>query len=531
MKIVSITVMLIAALASGWNHNAMAQSADTVLKGGKILTVDNNFSIAESLAITDGRIVAVGSDEEIDAFTGENTQVVSLNGKTVIPGLIDNHFHFIRGAWNFQMEARIDGLTSRSQAKQAIKSQVERVSPGTWVTVIGGWTYDQFLDDSSAFTLAELDALAPDNPLFLMRGYSEGFANSRAFELAGVDNSGTARITGRENVGVFVNQVTWRNKRSDAQAILAYMKELNSVGLTTVYDVGRPSEGKLDSLEALSTSQTLPLRVYHTLRYSARDSASTDDALQLIQGGDVSPRSNNLQFGLLGLGEHIYVPVSDNPRHTGEWSLEDWGPFSQISYAAARSGWPVHEHVMSRDTAVQYLDLIAKIALEVPAVRELRWTFAHVNGMRDEDIARAADLGVALAVHSQARMSKRVSDAPRIGSIARSGVLWGLGSDGGIVAPYQPFLTLEWVVTGTNVAGGESWSEEQRVSREEALIAHTRNNAELLFMEEHLGSLEVGKLADLLILNKDYLTVDADEISKLVPIVTMTNGNIVHQVE
>ncbi len=406
---------------------ADAQTADTVLVDGKVLTVDQQFSIAESVAITDGRIIAVGNNSETKSFIGDDTTIIELDGKTVIPGLIDNHFHFIRGVWNYQMEARLDGVKTRQAAIKRLQEKAKTAGPDNWVTVMGGWFYEQFQDNNSPFTLEELDNIAPDNPVFLMRNYSEGFANSKAFEAAEIDRNGEAHLSGRENLTPFINQVTWRNKSASSDAILDYMEMLNSAGLTTVYDVGRPSEGKLDPLEALSVESDLPVRVFHTLRYSARDAESTADALQVITGGETLPRSNNLQFGLLGLGEHIYVPVSDNPRHTGLWDDSDWGPFSEISYAAARNGWPVHEHVMSRDTAVQYLDLIEEIANDVPGVKDLRWTFAHVNGMNDEDITRASSLGVAFAVHSQARMSVRVSDAPRVGSIERSAERHPLG--------------------------------------------------------------------------------------------------------
>lgn len=508
-----------------------AQMADTVLLDGKILTVDSDFSVVQSLAVKDDRILALGDTADLGKFIGEQTEVIRLNGKTVIPGLIDNHFHFIRGVWNFQTEARIDGISSREAAKRKILMQARTAGPGNWVTVMGGWVSDQFLDDSSPFTLSELDELAPDNPVFLMRNYSEAYANSMAFEKADIGSNGEARLSGRDNVRQFVNLVSWRNKSASSQAILDYMAELNRIGLTTVYDVGRPSEGSLLPLQTLAESSVLPVRVFHTLRYSARDEESTASALEMISGSEFLPKSNDTQFGLLGLGEHIYIPVSDSPRHTGLWGAADWGPFAKISLAAAQNGWPVHEHVMSRDTAVQYLDLFDAIAKEVPSVKDLRWTFAHVNGMLDEDIARAAELGVALAVHSQARMSVRASDAPRVGSIARSGALWGLGSDAGIVASYLPFATLEWVIAGTNIAGGKTWTQEQRVSREDALIAHTRNNAELLFMEDHIGSLEPGKLADLVVLDKDYMSVALEEIGQITPVLTMSSGNIVYTKE
>ncbi|WP_187265450.1 amidohydrolase [Reinekea thalattae] len=528
MKKTNVVTLLLLMLVSVSAHSEVAQSADTLLINGKILTVDDDFSIVQSLAIRDGRIVAVGSNAETNALIGTQTKLIDLNGKTVIPGLIDNHLHFIRGVWNFQMEVRLDGIESRTEAMNKIRDKAKQLEPGKWITVMGGWSYNQFLDNSDRFSLQELDDIAPDNPLFLMIGYSEGFANSKALELANVESSGQARVQGRDNVGEFINLVSWRNKSSDESAIRTYMEELNRVGLTTVYDVGRPSEGELAPLEAFAKSGDMPLRVFHTLRYNARDAESTASALKMFESESTVPRSNDEQFGLLGLGEHIYSPVTDNPRNSSYWKEEVWAPFSQISFAAARNGWPVHEHVMSRVMAVQFLDLVEDISAEVPNVKDLRWTFAHANGMRDEDIKRAADLGIAFAIHNQARMSVFAVDAPRIGSIAKSGALWGLGSDGGIVAPYQPFITLEWVVAGTNVADKEGWSEDQRVSREQALIAHTRNNAELLFMEQHIGSLEVGKLADLVVLDKDYLTVEENKISELTPLLTMTGGNVVY---
>ncbi|MCV2403153.1 amidohydrolase family protein [Marinomonas sp. C2222] len=528
MKKLALFTLLTLMTMSVSANSESAKIADTLFINGKILTVDEDFSIAQSLAIRDGRIVAVGSNAMTEPLIGDQTKLIDLKGKTVIPGLIDNHLHFIRGVWNFKSEVRLDGIESRTEAMKKIRDRAKQLESGKWITVMGGWSYEQFLDDNAGFSLQELDEIAPDNPLFLMRGYSEGFANSKAFELAEVENGGQAQVKGRDTVGEFINLVSWRNKRSDENAIRTYMKELNRVGLTTVYDVGRPSEGDLGALEDFAESGDMPLRVFHTLRYNARDAKSTESALKMIESDSILPRSNDEQFGLLGLGEHIYSPVTDNPRNKSQWKEEVWGPFTQISFAAARNGWPVHEHVMSQVMAEQYLDLVEDIAVEVPTVKDLRWTFAHVNGMKDEDIARAAELGIAFAVHNQARMSVQIFDSPRIGSIANSGALWGLGSDAGIVAPYQPFITLEWVVAGTNVAAKATWGEDQRVSREQALIAHTRNNAELLFMEQHIGSLEVGKLADLVVLDKDYLTVEENEISELMPLLTMTGGKVVY---
>lgn len=506
---------------------AATPSADTVLTGGKILTADADFTIAESLAIKDGTIVAIGSESETSTYIGDTTRVIELDGKTVIPGLIDNHFHFIRSVWNFQNEARLDGISTREEALAILKAKAASAEPGDWITVIGGWSPQQFQDDSSNFTLAELDAVSKTNPVYLLQSYSNGFANSAAFKAVGRSSDGKAQLSGRNSLTPFTNEITWRNKTASREAILNYMAELNRLGLTAVYDSGRVTDGDLTPVAELANEGPLAVRVFHTLRYNARDESGADRAVSLIERTE--PLSKNDFYGLIGLGEHIYAPVQDSPRVTALWPEATWAPFSDISWTAAKNGWPVHEHVMSKATAIQFLDLIEDIAKEEPQIKDLRWTIAHANGMTDAEISRAKELGVAIGVHAQARMSFRTQDMPRIGSIARSGVLWGLGSDGAIVSSYNPFHTLGWAVTGENIAGRSGWNEDQRVSRQEALLAHTRYNAELIFMEDKLGSLETGKLADLVVLDGDYLAVPEEEIARLLPVMTMTAGKIVYE--
>ncbi|TCS35880.1 amidohydrolase [Reinekea marinisedimentorum] len=519
-----IKLSMLLAMALPMSALAAPPSADTVLIGGKVLTADDSFTIAESLAIKDGRIVAVGSNSNVSAYIGAETHIIELDGKTVIPGLIDNHFHFVRSAWNFQNEARLDGVDTRAEALAILKAKAAEAEPGDWITVIGGWSPRQFQDDSSSFTLAELDSVSKTNPVYLLQSYSSGYANSAAFAETGTENTGSAELSGRNGLTPFTNAVSWSNKAASREAILNYMAELNRLGLTAVYDSGRESDGDLTPIGELAAEGPMPLRVFHTLRYNAADAPA---AVNLIEG--MSPNTKNDYYGLIGLGEHIYSPVQDSPNVTAMWPDATWAPFSDISWAAAKNGWSVHEHVMSNATAVQFLDLIEDIAEEVPQVKELRWTIAHANGMTDAEIARAKDLGVAIGVHAQARMSFRTVDKPPIGSISRSGVLWGLGSDGAIVSSYNPFHTLGWAVTGKNIAQGIGWGDTETVSREEALLAHTNYNAKLIFMEDDLGTLEVGKLADLVVLNEDYLTVPEDDIAHLLPVLTMTAGEVVFE--
>lgn len=511
-----------------FSSHSLANYADTILTNGKILTLDQDFSSANSLAIANGKIIAVGSSDLINQYKGTNTQTIQLNGKTVIPGLIDNHFHFVRSVWNYQYEVRLDGIRSKQEALDLIHKRSQSIAKGQWITVIGGWTNEQFLDDSKVFTLAELDQAAPNNPIFLMQTYSTAYANTAALKAVNISSS-SARVKGRDKVKVFTNEVSWYNKSSSPKAILTYMKVLNQMGITTVYDVGRESDGKLAPVGALAQQGLLPVRVFHSLRYTARNSKTAKDAIALIKSSHHKPLSNSDQFGLIGLGEHIYNPVYDTIRTKKSWNNSTWGPFSDIAIAGAKSGWPIHEHIKSKTTAKQFIDLVEDIAEETPNVTNLRWTIAHANGMDEGLLEKANKLGIALAVHSQSMMSSSTRNAPPLGSIQRSGVLWGLGSDAAVVAPYNPFLTLGWVVTGQNIAGGTGWNTKQRISRKDALIAHTISNAKLLFMEDKLGSLEVGKLADLVVLDKDIMSIPETEIASISPVMTMTSGKIVFE--
>ncbi|MDE0001719.1 MAG: amidohydrolase family protein, partial [Rhodospirillaceae bacterium] len=160
--------------------------AEQVLRNGRILTVDNDFSIAEALAIQGERIVAVGSNVDIEEQIGPDTRVIDLAGRTVIPGLIDNHMHFIRAVQRWNLQARIDGVNSKQQALDIMAAKAASMEPGEWLMVQGGWRENQFVDGPSGFTLEELDAAAPENPLFLQITYQSVYANSLALEAVGV---------------------------------------------------------------------------------------------------------------------------------------------------------------------------------------------------------------------------------------------------------------------------------------------------------------------------------------------------------
>ena len=501
--------------------------ADRVLMNGKILTVDQNFSVVQALAIQGNRIVAVGSDELLSEYVGASTEVLDLQGRTVIPGLIDNHMHFIRAVQRWNLQARIDGVDSRQEALGIIAEKAASMEPGAWLMVQGGWRENQFADQPGGFTLEELDKAAPDNPLFLQVTYQTVYANTLALEAVGVSpqegaqHRGPPMISGQPPYGLLNEQMPAVSAAQLEQNMFDFIHELNRAGLTSVYDVGRPPEGDITLVQEMNDREPLPLRVWHTLKYQAYDQEGADAAVELIRQSTAN--STNEYYGLLGLGEHVYLPFFDNPGRTEPYSEEIVSGFMKIATAAAEGGFHIHEHTMADVTVRDLLGPLEELNETIP-LAPLRWTLAHVFTIEPESIQRAQDLGLTIAIHSVAMYGPPARQPP-LRQIQDSGIIWGLGTDSTIVAHYQPFITLGWAVSGKSLNGSQVIDEP--VSREEALIAHTRSNAYLLFKEDDIGSLEVGKLADLVVIDRDYMTIAADDIRNIEPILTMVGGRVV----
>ncbi|MGI9258934.1 MAG: amidohydrolase [Gammaproteobacteria bacterium] len=511
--------------------NAIA-APDQILSNGKILTVDADFNIVEAIALEGDRILATGTNEEITALAAPSTETIDLEGRTVIPGLIDNHVHFIRTVQRWHQQARIDGVDSREAALAILAAHARRLQPGQWFMVQGGWSEDQFADQKGGFTLEELDRAAPNNPMYLQRSYGGAYANTLALNAVGLPTENGAWQRGRPAFGRMFRELAPPSDQQIEQNLYQFSATLNAVGLTTVYDVGRPAEGDVSLIARASSQRQLPLRVFHTLKYRAETPSEADEAVEQIQAHE--PFSVDDRIGLLGLGEHVYGPMHDSSNTVEPYSDEIWDEFMKLATVAARDGWNIHEHTMADRTIADFLDRLETLNETLP-ITDLRWTLAHVLTISDESIQRAKELGLTAAVHGQAlhqarpivpRGNATEAPIPPIQALEGSGVVWGLGTDTGVVSHYQPFVTLMWAAAGLGIDGTQI--QPDPVGREAALVAHTRSNSYLLFKEDDLGTLEAGKLADLVVLDRDYLTVPAHEIKDIKPLITMVGGEIVY---
>jgi predicted amidohydrolase YtcJ len=496
---------------------ALAQSnVDTVITNAKILTVDEDFTIVEALAIDDGRIVARGTAAEVARLAGPATEVIDAAGATVIPGLIDNHFHFTRAVQRWHRQVRLDGVDSRAEALRLLSAKAASMPAGEWLMVQGGWSPQQFKDSPGGFTLEELDAAAPKNPLFVQQGYSVVYANSLALTAVDLDPKDGARrnaqglATFQPPYGALIQWIPPTTRAELEQNLTDFMRTLNSVGLTGVYSLGRGPEGETELLEARAASGPLPLRIWETLTFEATDPASAAQAVALIERWRTIRRT-----GVFGLAS--VMCLFDLLNQSGPWAKEILDEYVKLR-RGARLG--IHERTMSNWSVSDLLDV--RGAETVP-IEHLRWTLAHVYDISPENIARAQALGLTLAVHGVA-MHGGVKMPLR--KIQDSGIVFGFGTDASIVSHYQPFVTMGWVVSGLDIAGTRVL--EETLTREEALIAHTRSNAYLFFQEDELGSLEVGKQADLVVLDRDYMTVPVEEIRAIRATLTMVGGRVVY---
>lgn len=534
---VVVVVAALAVLAGCAGPAGHGGAPDMILVNGKVLTVDPSFSVVQAVAVREERIMATGSSAQIARLAGSGTKVIDLKGRTVIPGLIDNHTHAIRAAQYWAREARIDGVTSRKRALEIIAAKARALKPGEWVLVLGGWTEDQFTDKKGGFTRAELDAAAPVNPVFAQVLFVRGYVNTLALQAAGLDGESPERTRVLPPPAIQKVRAAIPLMAPDAwrASLLAMMSDFNRAGLTSVIDVGGNgfTQAHYEPVAELDRSAALTLRFYYMRYMHAAKPAEVDGVIDEIR--TLKPRSGSDYFRLLGIGENVFDPTTDNTYRPFRPDADAFAQWQRIAAVAAAQGLQVHQHMTHDSTVSAFLDRIEAIG-RTTNIAPLRWTLAHLDGASPATLRRMHQLGVGTAVHSRPsiqgqmiakRWGDEARDMPPLRTIRDSGMVMGLGSDATIVAPYSPFVTLGWAVTGRMLDG--TIVNTQTLSRAEALIAHTRSNAWLMFEENRLGSLETGKLADLLVLDRDYLTVPDDQIKDIKPVMTIVGGRIAYQ--
>jgi predicted amidohydrolase YtcJ len=551
------TLLMAGLIAASIALQGQQAPPDVVLTNGKIITVDDRFSIAQAVAIRGGRIVAVGSTQQISGMAGPSTRRIDLRGRSVVPGLIDNHAHFQEEGAYWTLELRFDGVDSRKQALELVRARAKASGSGKWVYNLGGWSPDQFADNKKPFTREELDQAAPDNPVFLQFTRSEEYLNSKAIDVLGLETrtepwimrdpkgraTGIFGVAGRNAIvdaAKFLDAPNGGKANLPMDVIIASQKvmlrDLAMAGLTA-------SGGQClwdDLYRQFQREGTASMRFFcsRTVATGGRGAGALEKqiaelpTLRFHDGDEWMDNSNYNERFPGGGGGDVIAPGPEPIAAPGVWDA--WGRFA---LAAAKAGIPAQLHSVTEIAIGEQLTQLERVNKEVN-LRPLRWSFMHMEGVTPPQIERMKKLNMFIALNPRPIVSggllhriqgDKAFGMPPMREIQDSGIMWGFGTDAFEVNQFRPFQTLYFAVTGKMVGG--TVVNTHTVSREAALIAHTRSNAYLFFRENDLGSIQAGRFADLVVIDRDYLTVPADQIKDIKSVLTMVGGRVVYDAD
>lgn len=535
---------------------AQRLTADTILTGGKIVTLDAKNTVAEAIAVYNGRIVAVGSARDVAKLAGPQTKTIKLGGRTVIPGLIDSHIHAVRAGLTFSTTLDWSGHKTIEEALESIHEAAHTSPPGTWIMVLGGWNKDQFKERRSP-TAKELENAAPEHPVYVQHLYDFAVLNPlgmKTLKIAAdtkmppagkveLDASGapTGVITAGGNVPTLTRLASQLPKPSMKDQIAGtrkFFRALNESAVTGILDEvgGGLAAAHYKPLFALWRDKQLSVRVRYDVMTQKRGSelADTQSVLQMVP-----PRWGDEWLRFLGVGE---IPI---------WGMHDGSvtavkPFESTpeskkalqAYAdwAAQNSYTLHVHASTNHSAEAILDIFEEVNKTHP-IGKLRWAIVHIEDATDRTLQRMKALGMGYAIQNRlfyggndyvkTRDPKVIRRAPPVVTALHMGLMIGGGTDSIAVSPYNAFVSLHWMVTGKTITGEATRGPEELPSRIDALRMYTLHSAWISFEENDRGSLERGKLADLAVLDRDYLTVSVDDIPKLRSLMTVVGGKTV----
>jgi predicted amidohydrolase YtcJ len=531
---------------------------DLILHHGRIATQDDRLSFAEAVAITDGRFVAVGLDCDVLALQGPKTKVVDLCGRTVVPGLNDSHLHVIRGGLNFNLELRWDGVPSVADALRMLREQAARTPAPQWVRVVGGWSEFQFAEKRLP-TLEEINAAAPDTPVFILHLYCQAMLNRAALRAVGYDKNTPNPLGGeiqRDKDGNPTGLLIARPNATILYATLAkgpklpieyqynssrqFMRELNRLGLTSVIDAGGGYQNYPEDyavIEELHKRGEMTLRIAYNL-FTQKPQKEKEDFARWVQMA--KPGQGDDFFRLNGGGEMLVFSAADfedflEPRPDLPSRLEN--DLEEVVSLLASHRWPFRLHATYDESITRFLNVFETVNRQYP-LDGLHWFLDHAETISDRNIERVRALGGGIAVQHRmafqgeyfaARYGRdAVAQTPPIAKMLRAGLPVGAGTDATRVANYNPWNSLYWLVTGRTVGGFELYPEKNRLSRMEALRLYTVGSAWFSNENEKKGAIVPGQLADLAVLSVDFFSVPDEEIKRITSVLTILGGKVVY---
>ncbi|MEU6911766.1 amidohydrolase [Streptomyces olindensis] len=540
--------------------HALDDAADLVVRNAKVHTGDPGRPGAEALAVRDGVITAVGDDKDVAARVGPGTRVVDALGRRVVPGLNDAHLHVIRGGLNYVLELRWDGVRSLRQGLAMLREQAARTPKGQWVRVVGGWSAEQFAERRLP-TVGELNAAAPDTPVFVLHLYQSAVLNRAALKAAGFtrdtpDPKGGQIVRGRDGEptgmllaapGALVLYSTLakapvlESAEDRRDSTRHFLRELNRFGLTSAIDAAGGFQNFPENYATvidLARAGQLSLRIAYHL-FPQTPGQEIDDLTRWV--GTTRPGDGDAWLRLNGAGENLTWAAADfenfaqpRPELAPDYETE----FEKAVRLLMENGWGFRLHATYDETIRRDLAVFEKLAAEGLFPAGNRWLFDHAETVSAESLDRVAALGGAMSVQNRLSFQGeaflrrygpgRAADAPPVRAMLDRGLTVAAGTDATRVSTYNPWVALHWLVSGRTVSDLALRPPANRVDRGTALAMFTRAGAALTGEAEVKGVLRPGCYADLAVLSEDYFTVPEPDIAHIESLLTVTGGRIVH---
>jgi predicted amidohydrolase YtcJ len=552
-----VILALVTAAPGEWSI-ASASPPELILYNGKIVTVDEDFSYAEAVAISGGKFVAVAANEEIRSLAGPETRTIDLRGRTVVPGFMDNHMHSAGGGPGVDLSR----TRSLDEVLAAIAARVAQSAPGEIVTTNRDW-HEAQLEEQRLPLRRDLDKVAPDNPVVVARGGHEYILNSAALQKWGIDENTPTPEGGRISRyddgtlnGELVDEAqelvqlpaTQLSMDERIRNEVADHDKLHAAGLTSIRNPGG-SSGSIEQyrlIEEIKKRGLLTMRVSQLM--SVPKTGKPAEIRSIIDGWNLEPDDGDEWLRVCG------IKLGVDGGFEGGWMREPYaepydreGTFFGLQIVPAHQytavvkllnnlGWRVWTHAVGDAAIDQVLDAYAE-ANEEKSIVGQRWGIEHAFIGWPDHFPRIKELGLGLSVQNHLYLAapslirywgpERAARTTPVRDYLDAGLQVSGGTDSDVI-PYPPLWVIYHFVTRDTITAGVMGAD-QRITREEALRLVTANNAWLTFEEDTKGSIEPGKLADLVVLEEDIMSVEAERIRDMDVLMTMVGGKIVFE--
>ncbi|MFP2931059.1 amidohydrolase [Pyxidicoccus sp. 3LG] len=532
--------------------------AELIIRNARITTLDRDHPEARALAVSHGTLLAVGDEAEVMKQATAGTRVVDAGGRRLVPGLNDSHIHLIRGGLNYNLELRWDGVRSLADAMAMLKAQVDRTPAPQWVRVVGGFTEHQFAEKRLP-TLQELNAVAPETPVFILHLYDRALLNRAALRAVGYDKdtpeppggqierdkagNPTGLLLARPNALILYATLAKGPKLPPEYQINStrhFMRELNRLGVTSVIDAGGGFQNypeDYDIIQKLHASGELTVRIAYNLftQKKGGELADFDRWSKMLK-----PRQGDDLLRHNGAGEMLVFSAADfedfrEPRPELPQGME--GELEDVVRLLAERRWPFRIHATYDESISRVLDVYEKVNREVP-FDGLHWFIDHAETISPRNIDRVRALQGGIAI--QHRMAYQgeyfaerygnaaLANTPPVRRMLDAGIPVGAGTDATRVASYNPWVALYWLVTGRTVGGLKMYGDDNRLERAEALRLWTEGSAWFSHEQDRKGVLKPGQHADFAVLSSDFFSVPEEAIQDITSVLTVMGGKVVH---